>query len=823
MTSDSAAAELTDPRRAGVHWPVRVGAVPARASEFSARPESAPGLGTALVPGATVALVSGRADGPARADWLRLSGKTQLAVAAAESLWQSRSVELLVWAVATSRTSVLAAYTEAAAAIWGSSPAGNAEAVAARFVGWLNETGRPWLLVLDDLSGTADLRGLWPNGPAGRVLVTTAESAAMPGGTQALPVGLFSHREALNYLMGRLSADPDRRLGAIDLVKDLSCEPMALAQACAVITSSAWTCRDYQEAFVRRREQMTDPSGGQLPAAAVTWTFCFEQADWLSPDVPAQSLLALIALLDGHGIPAVVLSAPAACGYLAGHRPGSRPDRQSAGRALLVLERAGLLTIDRTTAPPMVRISPVLQSALRTMMPEGMLEYAARSAADALIEAWPEDEPPRWLAESFRSCAASLWQAAGDLLWAGGCHPVLQRAGQSLDDARLTGPAADYWRDLASVSERLLGADHPHTLAAVQRLTRAYLAAGRTADAVRWVQWVVDRRARTLGSDHRDVLAARRELGHALVAAGQLRDAIGVLDRVADDYERLYGPEHVDTLGARDELAAAYLAGGRPADAAGLYRRTLSGRERVQGSRHVQTLTTREGLGDASQAEGRTKDAISAYKKVLAGRERALGADHLDTLRIHGKLGSSYHTAGKMAAAVHSYEQARSGYERMLGADHPDTLNIRVRLAQAYYEVGRLGDARTLLRDTAERCERVLPPGDRLTSQVQASLADIGAELGPARVADPHDGLMPGQPLLTAPHGGSGCRRSRKTTRAASPPPSRAAGRRLTRCCPRPVPRPAHAVPSWLSPARTAGRPPSASASTGTRVRARWS
>ena len=32
----------------------------------------------------------------------------------------------------------------------------------------------------------------------------------------------------------------------------------------------------------------------------------------------------------------------------------------------------------------------------------------------------------------------------------------------------------------------------------------------------------------------------------------------------------------------------------------------------------------------------------------------------------------------------------------------------------------------SLLRDTAERCARMLPPGDPLTSQVQASLADIG-------------------------------------------------------------------------------------------------
>ena len=50
-------------------------------------------------------------------------------------------------------------------------------------------------------------------------------------------VPAFSIREALNYLSGRLSADPDQRSGAIDLADALGCEPDALAQATAVITS----------------------------------------------------------------------------------------------------------------------------------------------------------------------------------------------------------------------------------------------------------------------------------------------------------------------------------------------------------------------------------------------------------------------------------------------------------------------------------------------------------------------------------------------------------------------------------------------------------
>ena len=63
--------------------------------------------------------------------------------------------------------------------------------------------------------------------------------------------------------------------------------------------------------------------------------------------------------------------------------------------------------------------------------------------------------------------------------------------------------------------------------------------------------------------------------------------------------------------------------------------------------------------------------------------------------------------------------------ERVLGPDHPDTLARMANLAQLYCEVGQVEDAEVLLRRTAARCERVLPPGDPLTQAVQESLASI--------------------------------------------------------------------------------------------------
>ena len=708
------------------------------ADVFSPRLETGPNLATALPAGAAVALVPHRTasatpfPGTAEAlhaqDWPRSSGKTQLAAAFAESLWQAGGVDLLVWIEATSRSSVLSGYAAATAAATGRDQASSGESVAAQFISWLDETSRSWLVVLDDLAGTANLDGLWPAGPAGRLLVTSAGAAAVPSGMRVVPVGPFSVREATSYLSERLSSDPDKRHGAIELARDLDMEPVALAQASAVIAHFPLSCREYRDHFVRRRDRLAQSPGARPPAAAVTWTFSFERADQLAPAGSApQLLLALAALLDGHGIPQTVLTAPAAGDFLAGGRDvlggGER-----ARAALAALEQVGLLTVEYSTAPPTVWASPVLQAAVRAAMPEDMPDQAGRSAADALLQAWPERELSGWPASGLRACAAALRGITGDLLWHGGCHPVLVRAGDSLDRARQTEPAVDHWLDLATTSGRLLGGGHRDTMLAGQRLADAYLAAGRADEAVPWFRWVLDTLTNKLGPDHRDVIEARRRLGHAYVAALQFPAAITALERVVPQFERVCGPGNPDTLGAQDELAAAYKAAGQYSDAITLYRRTLADRERAQGDRHPQTTTTRHGLADCYLASGRAKEAVAAYKRVVADRERVLGPDHLDTLAARNDLGVAYQKTGKTAAAELACEQAWAGFERVLGPRHPDTLRSRAALAQVYSRLGRYGDARVLLRDTVDRLERTLPDGDPLIIELRQSLADIGEE-----------------------------------------------------------------------------------------------
>jgi len=616
--------------------------------------------------------------------------------------------------------------------VTGTSPAGDAGLAATRFARWLSHTSRRWLLVLDDLSDPADLEGLWPESPAGRVLITTARAGALAAEPRALvlPVGPFSTREAMSYLMGRLTTDPGQRLGAIDLAEELGGEPLALAQATAAITTSGMTCRDYQQHFQRRRQHLAEAAGG-VPPSAVTWTFCAEDADRLAAGRDARALLVLAALLDGHAIPAEIFTTPAALLYLAADAAADPAGQERAEAALHVLHRAGLLAVGpgEPAGTLVVWVSAAVQAEVRAAAPATVLARAATTAADALAQAWPASEPRPWDTAGLRACAASLLRAAGDQLWDHGCPAMALRAGQNLDNARMAGPALAHCNDLIQASGRILGRSHPDTLTISGHLAAACLAAGRAPEAAAWTRWALDGLARDHGPDHPAVITARRDLGRALTAAGQHDPAVTVLAAAAADSARVLGTDHPGTLGAQDDLAAAYRAAGQPGDAIRLYRHTLTARERVQGSQHPDTMSTRQKLADACLAGGRARQAITAYKRVLADREAALGPDHPDTITALGNLGAAYHAAGQMAAALQAGEQACAASERVLGADHPDTLARRVNLARACHAAGRLTDATTLLRDTAARCEQILPPGDHLNRAVRETLANITGEM----------------------------------------------------------------------------------------------
>src|SRR5690349_21931036 len=454
------------------------------------------------------------------------------------------------------------------------------------------------MIVLDDLQDQTDLDGLWPEGPSGRPLVTSRHASLTSGrrGIQVIPVGYLTIREALSCLTERLSVSPVQRHGAINLIEALGREPLALAQAASVVANSTLACRDYRDYFARRRQQIGVAAGDVPSAAAVTWTLSLGQAESLLPGASVRLMLVLVALLDGHGIPGSLFSTQAVASYLGGAVTpfSSGVDPKPAWDALLAIERAGLISVNRAVSPPTILVNSVLQAAIRLAAPSNVQEPAARAAVNALLEIWPVDEAGPWTAVALRLNAAALHDAAPDVLWADGCHPLLLRAGRSLDDARLVGPAVEYWRDLAARCDTQLMPGHPDALVVAGHLAAAYLAAGYADEAVHWYQRVLAERGRELAPGHPAIIAARVNLAKALILAGEPADAVTVLDRAVSECEQFRGPGHPDTLSARDDLASAHQAAGDVAAAARLLSRNLIDRERLQGPRDAETMATRD-------------------------------------------------------------------------------------------------------------------------------------------------------------------------------------------------------------------------------------
>ncbi|WP_331721480.1 hypothetical protein [Streptomyces sp. NBC_00212] len=137
---------------------------------------------------------------------------------------------------------------------------------------------------------------------------------------------------------------------------------------------------------------------------------------------------------------------------------------EQARAVLRLLHRYGLITCDSRDGPRAVRLHALTARAARETTPAPAIPATARAAADALAAIWPTtDHTDRDLCAVLRANTDTLAGHAGDLLWQPDGHPVLYRAGKSLLNADLY--AAAHWHQLVADAERLLGDDHPDTLA----------------------------------------------------------------------------------------------------------------------------------------------------------------------------------------------------------------------------------------------------------------------------------------------------------------------------------------------------------------------
>jgi tetratricopeptide (TPR) repeat protein len=714
--------------------PVLSGAMPPLAVDFQLRQETGSRLADGLRPGETILLVPAAGEdlggGMAAAGASSGTGKTQLAVGFAHAMWSSRAVDVLVWVAAGNRTAIIAGYAQAAADLNLAAAEETADSAAQRFLSWLRRTSQRWAVVLDGVTSPPDLDGLWPQGPAGQVVVTTGLRASELDGPGRTAYGVpgFSRREALGYLNSRLDSFPDQRIEALDLVEDIDGLPIALAQAAAVIIVAESTCRDYRAEYAQRLQATAAAMiEGCPPPMLATWSLAVEYAHEMPPAGLAWPALAFAAVLDTAGIPAAVLTSAAACGYITGrHDPGGG-EQSLVKAAYATLQQLGLASVDTSSAARTVWLHSCVRTAIRAYLAPGSLDQVVQAAAAALLEAWPlagGGGAAAELGQALRDCTTALRAFAGELLWKPEAHPVLLRAGRSLGEPPvLLDAAVGHWQTMAATCSRLLGPGHAQSVLARGRLADAYAASGRLAEALTTVEAALADRERILGPLHPDTVTARVSAARSLAAAGRLAEAIARFEQAVSARERLFGPAHRETVSVRLQLADAYSAAGRHDDSLRLHEQTLDAAERDLGPLHAATMTARAGLAAEQLTAGRPREAVAGFERTLADRERASGADHPDTLAVRAQLANAYRFAGKLKDAFREYQRVLADRVRTLGDDHPDTISARASLAYAYRTVGRLKDAVPQYERVVAARSRILGDDHRDTIAARGNLA----------------------------------------------------------------------------------------------------
>ncbi|MEV0176800.1 tetratricopeptide repeat protein [Streptomyces sp. NPDC050803] len=679
-------------------------------------------------------------------------GKTQIATHYATALWNSGELDLLVWITATSRPAIVALYAQAAATIYGT-VTGDAESAAADFLSWLRSSPqRPspagegdvptrWLIVLDDLNELddqgrpVDMDGLWPPAsPVGRTLVTTRSRnpvlTSPVFGRHSIEVGTFTEEESVAYLKKILAGRGDTDDEIAGVARDLGYLPLALSQAGAyMLGGGGVSCVGY-------RRQLADHVAGEFAAlfgrhgwlpdhqratVATAWSLSFDCADNTPPTGLARTMFEIISVLDPGGIPQSVLTGGPALAHLGRNR--SPVSETQAIAVLRTLHDLSLINYSPTTAHRAVRAHQLVQRAVHESKPEDERRRTVRTAADALAAAWPEAERDVDLGQSLRSNTATLRSVSGDALWASGVHPVLFRAGDSLENWGQLSAGTDYFAELRDLAHFRLGRCHPDTLIARRRWADLRAQSGDPAEVITGLEDLLAESERVLGPEHTDTLAVREELAYVRALAGDLLGALTGFEQLLVVNERVLGPEHRKTLDARGGLAVWWAAAGDPQGAVLALEQLLPDRIRVLGQEHPDVFTTRRNLARYRGETGDLSGAVAEFERMLPEAERVLGADSIDMLFIRESLVDARAASQDVRGVLTDLEQMLVIRERVLGLDHHDTLRTRHRLAYWWSEAGDKARAIEAYRQLLSDFERVLGPDHSDTLVTRDNLA----------------------------------------------------------------------------------------------------
>jgi tetratricopeptide (TPR) repeat protein len=518
---------------------------------------------------------------------------------------------------------------------------------------------RRWLLVVDNADDPDILFGsvrsecimdYLPESEGGVTVYTTRtpEVAELTPG-DVIELGAMDWQDAKHFLIKSLVRKDLLRDDVVtaklldELLDELTCLPLAIAQAAAYLNKNRMSVSKYLQLLrsteqdlvhVMSREFRDDTRyKGSVNAVARTWVVSFSQIS--KHDAVAAELLEFISCVEWKAIPRSLLPSAEsearveeAIGTLCGYSFLARRDRDGRGPEDKNDDTAG--TDDNEEWFDVHRL---VHLATRIWIHEyGDLAEVTDDAVRHVAEVFPSDNHAnRQTWRAYMPHALRLLRVEQDCdirersklcLWVGRCLDVEGRIPESVTWLK------ECCR-LKSMSEKEDG----DLLFAQHELAIAYRADGQVKKAVKLLEAVVKAKE-TLAADHPDRLASQHELAIAYRADGQVKKAVELLEAVVRAQETL-AADHPDRLASQHALAGAYRADGQVKKAVGLLEHVVAVEANSLRDDHPSRLVSVEALADmyaelpVAVGSDETSSSASSDSFTTAG-STSFGVDYCD-------------------------------------------------------------------------------------------------------------------------------------------------------------------------------------------------
>jgi tetratricopeptide (TPR) repeat protein len=596
----------------------------------------------------------------------------------------------------------------------------------------LNESGRHWLLVLDNADDPSVLAGAtgaqataaagggtrragagsgmdWIRASRrGLVLVTTRvdDQATWGRNAEVLPVGLLDEHQASSLLLDLAPHAGDFN-SARKLADRLGGLPLALRIAglrLGSVTAQRQNFEEYAGALddPNRRPRMlsmtVDFGMSDEPRYVVmrTWELSLDDLARLGVPQARPLLRVLSCFAPAIPIPRGILTGRALDDLLAA---GTAEPRMTAedrlDDALRGLQTRGLIEIRPFGEQYAIIVQSIVADTNRIYLANntdgrGLSAQIRGAALEILLNALRElnpDQSDDWQSYlTFGPHVHALYTTVAPQV---GAQQLTELATATVLVAR----AYDFMGDIAegehlcrlarSMTD-LLGADNTAVLRAGKELAWILATREEWAEAEMLYREVFMAFLRTSGQDNPNTITARHELAWVAGCQRRWQEAEAGYREVLSARTRVLGPEDKATLVTRHELAwAIENQDGREREARTILEDVLAARHRLL-ARHDRRilLTQRELAWIAAKIGDRSAATVAEYKNILASFRSDFGESHPETLATWQELAWALALAGKRRAALREYRNALRTGEHALGVSHPCTVATRRALDQ---------------------------------------------------------------------------------------------------------------------------------------------